>query len=314
MAKKLLGASVFIVLALVAAIPALAATDVSVQGEVTAVDTVAGNFTLLAGADVYSVIPPVGFDLAGLAVGSQVLVNGSLDAGIITATSVEVLAEISVVGHVTAIGTDSFDLMSFEGAAYIVHAPDGFDLGTLSVGTWVSVHGIGGASEIFADSVEILAAIDVTGKITAVAADSFSIQLSDGTSYTVLPPSGFDLTTLIVGRFAMVKGFVLDTTIYATSVQLVPQKGNLPPQTGAYCSNTSRLHPALNKLATQFGVPYAELLNYFCIGRFGVGEIKLALKADAMLDNELTAGDILALKVQLGGWGQVWKQLGVKPK
>lgn len=312
MAKKVLGASLFVVLALVMAIPALAATDVSLQGQVTAVDTVAGNFTLQVGTDVYTVTPPAGFDLTALAVGSQVLVDGSLDAGIITATSVEVLAEVKAVGQVTAIGTDTFDLMSFEGVAYTVTPPAGFDLGTLSVDTWVFVHGIGGASDIFADNVEILAAIDVTGQVTAVAADSFSIHLSTGEDYTVLPPAGFDLTTLAAGKFVMVKGFLHDTTIYATSVQLVPQKSNLPPQTGAYCVGT-KLHPALNKLATQYGVPYSELKNYFCIGRFGVGEIKLALKASALLGGEMSAGDILALKVQLGGWGQVWKQIGVKP-
>lgn len=169
MAKKVLGASLLLVMALVAAVPALAATDVSLQGQVTAVDTVAGNFTFRVGADMYTVIPPAGFNLAGLAVGSQVAVECSLDAGIITATSVEVLAEFEAVGQVTAVGTDTFDILSFDGVAYTVDPPDGFDLGTLSVGAWVWVHGLSD-SLIFADTVEILAAVDVTGKVTAVAA------------------------------------------------------------------------------------------------------------------------------------------------
>jgi hypothetical protein len=315
MAKKLFGASLFVAIALIAAIPVLAATDVNVVGEVTAVDTVAGNFTLQSGVDVYSVIPPAGFDLASLAVGAQVVVAGSLDAGVITATSVEVMAELGVVGQVTAVGADNFELQSFEGVAYSVTPPDGFDLSTLTVGTWVFVHGDASSSLIVADTVEILAEVDLTGQITAVdtVAGNFTLLLSDGTSLTVLPPAGFDLATLTVGNFVMVHGAVFEGTLYATNVALVPQKGALPPKDAVFCTNTSRQHPALSNLAATYDAPYAELLNFFCIGRFGVGEIKLALQASAALDGEMTAGEILALKVQLGGWGQVWKQIGVKP-
>jgi len=56
MAKLFLGASLITTLALVAVLPAIAAVNVSAEGEVTAIDAVAGNFTLQAGADVYAVI------------------------------------------------------------------------------------------------------------------------------------------------------------------------------------------------------------------------------------------------------------------
>ena len=56
MAKLFLGASLITTLALVAVLPAIAAVNVSAEGEVTAIYAVPGNFTLQAGADVYAVI------------------------------------------------------------------------------------------------------------------------------------------------------------------------------------------------------------------------------------------------------------------
>ena len=57
MAKKIFGASLITILTLALAIPTLAAVDVSAEGEVTAIDLVAGNFGIQAGLDAYTVIP-----------------------------------------------------------------------------------------------------------------------------------------------------------------------------------------------------------------------------------------------------------------
>lgn len=47
------------------------------------------------------------------------------------------------------------------------------------------------------------------------------------------------------------------------------------------------------------------MLRWFCEGRFGVGEIKHVFEAWMAIDHRLTPNEILALKVDLGGWGQV---------
>jgi len=388
MAKLFLGASLITTLALVAVLPAIAAVNVSAEGEVTAIDAVAGSFTLQAGADVYAVIPPAGFDLAGLSVGDQVSVEGSLEAGVITATSVEILPEgeeIEVTGEVSAIAEASFDI-SVEGTAYSVVPPEGFDLTTLAVGDMVLVHGLLVDSTITADSIEILppapepVEVEEHGFVTAIAEASLDIENLDGEALTVLPPEGFDLASLEVGDFVFVaglqtettiaasevlileaitatgevsaiaqapadsftlevnptytvipigdfdlaslevgdnvtvEGYVHDEVIFATDIEILPEKGEAPPNDGFYCTNPDARHPALNALAMVYGAEYGQLLNYFCIGHYGVGEIMLALQTAALVNNGMTAGDILALKAELGGWGQVWMQFRLKGK
>jgi len=380
MAKLFLGASLITTLALVAVLPVIAAVNVSAEGEVTAIDAVAGSFTLQAGADVYAVIPPAGFDLAGLSVGDQVSVEGSLEAGVITATSVEILPEgeeIEVTGEVTAIAEASFDI-SVEGTAYSVVPPEGFDLTTLAIGDMVLVHGFLVDSTITADSIEIIPpAVEVEehGFVTAIAEASFDVENLDGEALTVLPPEDFDLSSLEVGDFVFVaglqtettiaasevlileaitatgevsaiaedsftlevnptftvmpifdfdlsslevgdnvtvEGYVHDEVIFATGIEILPEKGEQPPNEGFYCTNPDASHPALNALAMAYGADYGQLLNYFCIGHYGVGEIMLALQTAAIVDNGMTAGDFLALKSELGGWGKVWMQYGLK--
>lgn len=86
----------------------------------------------------------------------------------------------------------------------------------------------------------------------------------------------------------------------------------LSPKRGYYCTNPGDRHPALGALADQYNWPYEDILRWFCEGRFGVGEIKHAFGAWTALGGAMTPNEILALKVQLGGWGQVWQELGLK--
>jgi hypothetical protein len=69
-------------------------------------------------------------------------------------------------------------------------------------------------------------------------------------------------------------------------------------------------HPVGQKLADAYEVPYEEIMTWFCDDNFGFGEIKLALQAGEKLD--MLPEDLLAMKDELGGWGQVWKELGYK--
>jgi hypothetical protein len=96
------------------------------------------------------------------------------------------------------------------------------------------------------------------------------------------------------------------------AAKLAAKQPGLAPKTGHYCTNPQDHHPALFALAQQYNWPYEEVLRWFCEGRFGVGEIQHAFETWVAIDHRLTPNEILALKVQLGGWGQVWQQLGVK--
>ena len=77
-------------------------------------------------------------------------------------------------------------------------------------------------------------------------------------------------------------------------------------------------NPAAQALADEHGVAYEEVMDWFCGAKYGpgeikygLGEIKHALETSARAGVELTAGELLALKTKLGGWGEVWQYLGL---
>ncbi len=69
------------------------------------------------------------------------------------------------------------------------------------------------------------------------------------------------------------------------------------------------VHPAGVRLAAQFGVPYDQIMSWFCERGFGFGEIMLALETS--LASGVPADEVLAMKTELGGWGKVWQALGL---
>ena len=237
------------VLGLAVVAPAMAAVNVSAFGEVIAIDGGAGTFQLRAeSGDLYEVIPPAEFALSDLSIGDEVLVEGTLDSGVITASSVVILEDVE---------------------------------------------------------------LRVVGEVIAIRSLFFVIRTADGVIYRVLPPEDFDLSSLEREDRVLVQGSFVDGRIEATSVTLLsPFDDEDGPfaKDGYYCRTPSARHPALNSLALAYDEPYSELLYYFCEWRFGVGEIKLALQTAE--NSGLYFGEILEMKRELGGWGQVWQQLG----
>ncbi|MEX2162575.1 MAG: hypothetical protein WD751_11790 [Anaerolineales bacterium] len=170
-------------------------------------------------------------------------------------------------------------------------------------------------------AIPTLAAANMTadGIVTAIdgVAGTFDLQAESGDTYTVNPPDDFDLASLSIGARAQVRGSLDEGVITASRVALLAEDDGesasaLDAKDGFYCRTASARHPALNNLATQYDEPYADLLHYFCEWRFGVGEIKLALQTADALNDGTSFGQILELKRELGGWGQVWQHYGVK--
>lgn len=91
-----------------------------------------------------------------------------------------------------------------------------------------------------------------------------------------------------------------------------PAKKDGDPKMGHYCTNPDDHHPALDRLAQQYSTPYEKVLGWFCHGRFGVGEIKHAFEASVAVNGRYSPEQILAMKVEMGGWGQVWQFLGLR--
>lgn len=113
----------------------------------------------------------------------------------------------------------------------------------------------------------------------------------------------------VIALFAL--GFA--TVAFAQPTDGEPmKKSGLDPKAGHYCTNPSDHHPALFALAQQYHTDYTQVLGWFCNGRFGVGEIKHAFETSAAVNGRYTPEQILAIKVEMGGWGKVWQFLGLK--
>jgi hypothetical protein len=77
----------------------------------------------------------------------------------------------------------------------------------------------------------------------------------------------------------------------------------------AYCVGVEP-HPVAQRLSETYGVAYDDIMAWFCQGRHGLGEIMHALQT-ADPEEGATPGQLLDRKTELGGWGQVWQDLGL---
>ncbi len=84
---------------------------------------------------------------------------------------------------------------------------------------------------------------------------------------------------------------------------------------GQYCQASAPQQPVAENLAQTYGVSYENVINLFCQG-YGFGEIMLALQTSQTAN--LPPDNLLTLKNESGGWGQVWQDLNLigkdKPK
>jgi hypothetical protein len=69
-------------------------------------------------------------------------------------------------------------------------------------------------------------------------------------------------------------------------------------------------HPQGTRLAERYDVPYDEIMEWFCNG-FGFGEVNRAYSLSQK--KSMSVEEVFALREDGLGWGQIKKQLGVKP-
>ncbi len=70
-------------------------------------------------------------------------------------------------------------------------------------------------------------------------------------------------------------------------------------------------HPVGQRLADAYEPDYDTIMDWFCNGSFGFGEIKHALETGEVLG--LDPEEVLELRAEQG-WGQIWQALGLKGK
>lgn len=84
------------------------------------------------------------------------------------------------------------------------------------------------------------------------------------------------------------------------------------PKSSPVCDDPATpQHPALIKMAEEYGVAYADLAAWYCQG-LGVGEIKLAY--DVASNASLKPGELLALRLAGKSWGEIMKLYDIHGK
>ena len=126
-----------------------------------------------------------------------------------------------------------------------------------------------------------------------------------------------ELTTMLDNAFSNHEGRLTKILGPAVADPPVDEEEEEPEEGAEYCVGAVP-HPTVQALADEHGVAYEEIMDWFCGAEYGpgeimygLGEIKHALETSAREEVELSAAELLALKTELGGWGEVWQELGL---
>lgn len=99
----------------------------------------------------------------------------------------------------------------------------------------------------------------------------------------------------------------LTPTLEATpTLEMTPTVEPTEEGNRAGCEATDKQHPEGLRLAERYGVPYEEIMGWFCKG-YGFGEIDLAYEMSAQSGIPVT--DIFALRESGMGWGNIKKSV-----
>ncbi len=147
--------------------------------------------------------------------------------------------------------------------------------------------------------------------IDEIMGDSFTVQTAEEETYTVIPPEGYDLSLLEPGDLVVVTGWYENEQISATNIQVLFNGNEEDNKGGYYCENMDASHPVAERLASQYGVYYEQVMGWFCVDGFGLGEIKNAFNTGMLLNGEVSPEELLTMKEEMGGWGEVWQSLGL---
>jgi hypothetical protein len=161
----------------------------------------------------------------------------------------------------------------------------------------------------------------ISGEVVVIdgLTNEITIQTDEGELITVIPPDDYDLSELTIGDSISLDGDFAGDVFVAEEIEITELDEDDEDDVdfdsdkgGYYCENRDDPHPALNRLAQAYDWDYADLIEWFCEGRFGVGEVKHALSTSEQLGGDPSPEEILQMKRDLGGWGRVWQELGLK--
>jgi hypothetical protein len=98
------------------------------------------------------------------------------------------------------------------------------------------------------------------------------------------------------------------------------EDGNGEEEGSYFCENRDDEHPVAKGIAETYEVEYETVIAWFCGDddfvkpdeeNFGFGEIMLALQTSALDDVEFSAEELLEMRAEGDGWGEIWQALGL---
>ena len=96
------------------------------------------------------------------------------------------------------------------------------------------------------------------------------------------------------------------------NIRLAVEEAEKETKTGAYCNGSDKgEHPTGAKLASRYGVAYADIMHWFC-RRYGFGEIDLAYTIRDFA--KVSVDEVFALRESGWGWGKIMKFYGMSGK
>lgn len=151
--------------------------------------------------------------------------------------------------------------------------------------------------------------VDLMGVIEAVDTDTNSLVVSGSTvmvdEATEIKKDAerLELADLQVGWTVKVEGSLLpDGTVLAEEIKVVSEE-----------PLTEGIHPVGLALATFFDALFEDIMTWHEEG-IGFGNMaKAFFLSEALGEDGLSAGEILAMKLSGTGWGRIMKALGLKP-
>lgn len=170
--------------------------------------------------------------------------------------------------------------------------------------------------ELVADQIvvadEVAANASFTGILLAMSGDTWLVDTTEilvneltelEGELSIGIPVEVEFTVLPDGRWQALK-------ITSLEAEEPPIEDNEPdeivsPTMPGDCTGTQS-HPTAERLAALYGVPYEEIMGWFC-QRFGFGEIEQAYELNSLTGMAVT--DIFALRTSGLGWGQIRSQL-----
>ena len=114
------------------------------------------------------------------------------------------------------------------------------------------------------------------------------------------------LTLLLVGVLAVT--LTLVGVVYGQLPEDIEEVESNEDDDEMVCSGLV-IHPVLEGLAQDYGIDYEVLLDQFCNGGFGIGELEHALSTAELEGVDKTYEELLDLVAGGMDWGEIWQDL-----